>query len=162
MAVARAFYHLPYHWAEMRLEQRSEREFAFYSRRRFSSRQVIFNARYRGLGPNGSLAENRGGTLEHFVTERSCLYSSNRAGQPIRANLHHVSWPLEEAEAEIERNDLADCDRARTAESGAGAALFAPACGLCVAKRTGAPGVGGQACHSGRFTVGLKRQSAER
>jgi uncharacterized protein YqjF (DUF2071 family) len=68
---------------------------------------VIFNARYRGLGPNASLAENRGGTFEHFVTERSCLYSSNRAGQPIRANLHFVSWPLEEAAAEIERNDLA-------------------------------------------------------
>jgi hypothetical protein len=107
VAAARTFYHLPYYWAEMRLEQRSEREFAFYSRRRFSSRQVIFNARYRGLGPNVSLAENRGGTFEHFVTERSCLYSSNRAGQPIRANLHYVSWPLEEAQAEIERNDLA-------------------------------------------------------
>ena len=25
----------------------------------------------------------------------------------MRANLHHVPWPLEEAEAEIERNDLA-------------------------------------------------------
>jgi hypothetical protein len=34
------------------------------------------------------------------------LFSSNRAGQPIRANLHYVSWPLEDAEAEIERNDL--------------------------------------------------------
>ena len=35
------------------------------------------------------------------------MFSTNRAGQPIRANLHHVPWPLEEAEAEIERNDLA-------------------------------------------------------
>jgi hypothetical protein len=107
VAVARCYYHLPYYWSDMRLEQRSEREFSFYSRRRFSNREVIFNARYRGLGPNSRLAENRGGTLEHFLTERSCLYSSNRAGQPIRANLHFVSWPLEEAEAEIERNDLA-------------------------------------------------------
>jgi hypothetical protein len=39
--------------------------------------------------------------------ERDCLFSSNRDGQPIRANLHHISWPLEEAEANIERNDLA-------------------------------------------------------
>jgi uncharacterized protein YqjF (DUF2071 family) len=107
VAVARTYYHLPYHWSEMRLEQRSEREFSFYCRRRFSSRQVIFNARYRGLGPNSRLVEHRIGTLESFLTERSCLYSSNRAGQPIRANLHYVPWPLEEAEAEIERNDLA-------------------------------------------------------
>jgi hypothetical protein len=39
--------------------------------------------------------------------ERSCLFSRNRAGQPIRANLHQIAWPLEEAAAEIERNDLA-------------------------------------------------------
>jgi uncharacterized protein YqjF (DUF2071 family) len=55
----------------------------------------------------GKLAELSHGTLEYFLTERSCLFSSNRAGQPIRANLHYVPWPLEEAEAEIERNDLA-------------------------------------------------------
>jgi uncharacterized protein YqjF (DUF2071 family) len=107
VAVARTYYHLPYYWAAMRMEQRSKREFAFYSRRRFSGQDVIFNARYRGLGPNSRLAENRSGTLEHFLTERSCLYSSNSAGQAIRANLHYVPGPLEEAEAEIERNDLA-------------------------------------------------------
>lgn len=106
-AIGRSFYHLPYYWSEMHLEPRSEREFAFYSRRRFSTRPVIFKARYRGLGPSSRLAEHRAGTLEYFLTERSCLFSSNRAGQPIRANLHYVSWPLEEAEAEIERNDLA-------------------------------------------------------
>lgn len=106
VGVAHALYHLPYHWAEMRLEQRSEREFAFYSRRRFSPRQVIFKARYRGLGPTRKLAEMRPGTLEHFLTERSYLFSSNRAGQPIRASLHQVPCPLEEAEAHIERNDL--------------------------------------------------------
>ena len=107
VAVARAYFHLPCNWAEMRLEQRTEREFVFYSRRRFSSRPVIFNARYRGLGPTCRLAENRCGSLEYFFTERYCLYSANRAGQPIRANIHYVSWPLEEAEAEIEQNDLA-------------------------------------------------------
>jgi hypothetical protein len=106
-AIGRAFYRLPYHWAEMHLEQRTEREFSFYSRRRFASRPVVFKARYRGLGPSRKLAEIGAGTLEHFLIERDCLFSSNRDGQPIRASLHHVSWPLEEAEAEIEQNDLA-------------------------------------------------------
>ena len=107
VGMARLMYHLPYHVAEMQLEPRSDREFAFYSRRRFQDKNVIFKARYRGLGPSRRLAEIHVGTLEYFVTERTCLFSTNRAGQPIRANLHHVSWPLEEAEAEIERNDLA-------------------------------------------------------
>jgi uncharacterized protein YqjF (DUF2071 family) len=107
VAAGRAFFHLPYHWADMRMEQRGEREFSFYSRRRFTARPVVFRARYRGLGPTVKLAENRLGTLEYFLMERDCLFTSNREGQPIRANLRQVSSPLEEAEAEIERNDLA-------------------------------------------------------
>ena len=107
VAAAHAIYHLPYKLAEMHLERRSDREFAFYSRRRFSPSPVIFKARYRGLGPTQKTAEIRPGSFEYFFSERNCVFSTNRAGQPIRANLHHVSWPLEEAEAEIERNDLA-------------------------------------------------------
>jgi len=107
IAAARAVYHLPYFFSEMHLEPRSEREFAFYSRRRFSRQQVIFKARYRGLGPSRRTVEIRSGSFEQFMSERPCVFSVNRSGQPIRSNLHHVSWPLEEAEAEIERNDLA-------------------------------------------------------
>ena len=104
---ARTFYHLPCYWASMRLEQRAEREFAFYSSRWFSNTEVVFNARYRGLGPTSKLAECRRGSFEYFVTERNCLFSTDRTGRPIRNNLHHVPWPLEEAEAEIEHNDMA-------------------------------------------------------
>ena len=108
VGVARMFFHLPCHWAEMRLEQRSEREFSFYSRRLMTDQRAMFKARYRGLGPTRKLAEMRSGTLEHFLTERYCLFTRNRAGQAIRANLHHIPWPLEEAEAEIECNDLVE------------------------------------------------------
>jgi hypothetical protein len=104
---ARMVYSLPYHWAEMRLDQRSEREFSFYSRRRTTGQTVIFKARYRGLGPTRKLAESRIGTLEHFLTERYTLFTTSRAGVAMRANIHHIPWPLEEAEAEIEQNDLA-------------------------------------------------------
>jgi uncharacterized protein YqjF (DUF2071 family) len=107
VGVARGIFHLPCHWAEMRLDRRSEREFSFYSRRRFSGTPVLFKARYRGLGPTRKLAEHRSGTLENFFSERYCLFSRNRDGQATRSNLHHVPWPLEEAEAEIEHNDLA-------------------------------------------------------
>ena len=107
VAFARALYSLPYHWAQMRLEQRSEREFSFYSRRHAPGKPVIFKARYRGLGPTRKLVESRSGSLEYFLTERYCLFTRNRAGEPMRASIHHIPWPLEEAEAEIEQNDLA-------------------------------------------------------
>jgi hypothetical protein len=107
VAFARTFYSLPYHWAEMHIEQRSEREFSFYSRRRLAPQPVLFKARYRGLGPTRRLAESRPGSLEYFLTERYSLFTRDRAGQAMRAGIHHVPWPLEEAEAEIEHNDLA-------------------------------------------------------
>jgi uncharacterized protein YqjF (DUF2071 family) len=106
VGVGRMFYRLPYHWAEMWHQQRTEREFAFYSRRRLQEKPVIFRVRYRGLGPTRKLAESRPGSFEYFLMERSCLFNTNRDGQTVRTNLHHVSWPLEEAEADIERNDL--------------------------------------------------------
>jgi hypothetical protein len=106
VAFASTIYSLPYYWAEMKLQQRSEREFAFYSRRRWTNPPVIFKARYRGLGPTRKLVESRSGSLEYFLTERYCLFTRSRAGEPMRANIHHVPWPLEEAEAEIEKNDL--------------------------------------------------------
>jgi uncharacterized protein len=107
IAVARALYHLPYYWADMRFDQRSEREFAFSSSRHFAGGKVNFNARYRGLGPTRKTAEHSAGSFEYFFSERSYLFGANRAGQPVRAHLHHVPWPLEDAEAEIDRNDLA-------------------------------------------------------
>jgi hypothetical protein len=107
VALAHTFFHLPYHWAEMRLDQRTEREFSFSSRRRFTSEPVMFKARYRGLGPTRKLAEASNGTLEYFLMERSSLFTCNRQGQAVRSSLHHVPWPLEDAEADIERNDLA-------------------------------------------------------
>ena len=108
VAVAHMVYHLPYYWR--RCGWSSDRSGSLRSTAAGGSRdtQVIFKARYRGLGPTRKTGgDSRRDRFEYFLTERSCLFSTNRAGQPIRANLHHVPWPLEEAEAEIERNDLA-------------------------------------------------------
>jgi uncharacterized protein YqjF (DUF2071 family) len=107
VAAGRMFYHLPIHWAEMRLEQRSEREFSFYSRRLLSRRKAVFSVRYRGLGPSSKLAESHPGTLESFLMERYCFFTRNRAGHTIAAKMHYFPWPLEEAEADIEQNNLA-------------------------------------------------------
>lgn len=105
---ARMLYHLPYYWAAMSIERRGDREFAYWCRRRFSSTPVVFQARYRGLGPTRRLAECLPGSLEYFLTERYCLFTRDRDGQIMRASIHHVSWQLEEAEADIARNDLAE------------------------------------------------------
>jgi uncharacterized protein len=103
---ARSVYHLPYHWAQMNIQPRGEREFSFYSRRLLSGKTVRFAARYRGLGPTHKLAHSRPGSIEYFLTERHCLFTRDALGRLMRANIHYIPSPLEDAEAIIERNDL--------------------------------------------------------
>lgn len=106
VAVARLLSGWPYHWAEMRLEQLNDRDYAIYSRRMFGSPSVIFKARYRSLGMSRRLVETRPGSLEAFLAERNFFYCRNRAGETVRSSFHCVASPLEEAEALIEQNDL--------------------------------------------------------
>ena len=105
--VARTFFHLPYFWAQMRVEPHGDREIEFHSRRLVSRKPVKFSARYRGLGPSRQMLQSRVGTIESFLTERYCLFTKDGAGRLLRADIHHVPWTLEEAEADIEQNDLA-------------------------------------------------------
>jgi uncharacterized protein len=106
VALARTVFHLPYHWARMSVRTRREREFTYQSERLLSARPVRFRAHYRGLGKLSTLEPSRPGTLEHFLTERYCFFTSNRRGQLLSGDIHHTPWPLEAAEAEIELNDL--------------------------------------------------------
>lgn len=106
VVMERMLHELPYYWARIRHERRDEREFGFQSERLLTRRPVRFKARYRGLGPTRRLAYRPQGTLEHFLTERYCQFTANRQGRLLRGELHHAPWPLEEAEAEIEINDL--------------------------------------------------------
>ncbi|HUG13921.1 MAG TPA: DUF2071 domain-containing protein, partial [Thermomicrobiales bacterium] len=45
-------------------------------------------------------------SLDRWLTERYCLYTFDRKGQVSRQEIDHVVWPLQPAEAEIERNTM--------------------------------------------------------
>jgi len=98
---ARAFYHLPYFFADMKVE--SAGAHILYSSIRCGS-----NAEFRGrYGPVGPVVVRAPGTLEHWLTERYCLYTVHR-GRVWRGEIHHSPWPLQDAFAEIELNTMAD------------------------------------------------------
>ena len=47
-------------------------------------------------------------SLDHFLTERYCLYAPGRAAVPsLRAEIHHAPWPLQPARAVVARNTMA-------------------------------------------------------
>lgn len=97
---ARRFFHLPYHQACMSLVQK-DGWYCYESYRLGGS--AAFTGRYR---PVGEQYESIPGTLEHWLTERYCLYAQAPSGRLYRNEVHHVPWPLHRAEAEISGNTM--------------------------------------------------------
>jgi hypothetical protein len=102
VAVARRWFGLPYFSAEMEVRPEGE-GFRFGSRRRGDGVPAEFRARYGLSGPE---FRARPGSLEHFLTERYCLYAVSR-GRIVRGEIHHQPWPLRPGRAEIEANTMA-------------------------------------------------------
>lgn len=100
---ARRFFRLPYYRADMRVTRSGER-IRYTSVRRFPGMRVAFRGEYWPVGP---VFESRPGTIEHFLTERYCLYTASPAGEILDAHVHHLPWPLQPAAAEIEENTIA-------------------------------------------------------
>jgi uncharacterized protein YqjF (DUF2071 family) len=100
---ARTLFQLPYFLA--RIDREKEAGAIHYrSRRLFTQDRAPVDMRYRGLGTVAAPSEP--GTLAYFLTERYCLFTTF-AGKVLIGEIHHLPWPLEQAEAEIAVNELA-------------------------------------------------------
>lgn len=97
---ARAFYHLPYFYADMK-SQNVDGEIEYRSSRRGA--QAEFCGRY---GPITRVEQRGLGTLEHWLTERYCLYTVHRE-KVYRGEIHHAPWPVQDASAKIDANRMA-------------------------------------------------------
>jgi hypothetical protein len=96
---ARATYRLRYFFARMKVHE--EHGWTDYHSSRAGGAEL--QAKYR---PTKPVALRQPGTLEHWLTERYCLYTVSR-NSLYRAEIHHEPWPLQDAEAEISRNRMA-------------------------------------------------------
>jgi uncharacterized protein len=100
---ARFLFNLPYYAAAMQVHV-GPTGIVHYRSDRHGPPPAQFAATYRGAG---SPFAARAGSLEHFLTERYCLYNVDGRGAPYRLDVHHPPWPLQRAEADISRNTLA-------------------------------------------------------
>lgn len=105
VAGARTLYHLPYFRAAMRIRAAADGTVLYQSQRTHrAARPAEFTARYRPAGP---VVRHSPGTLDHWLSERYCLYAVDSARRVYRAEIHHRPWPLQPATAEIGRNTMA-------------------------------------------------------
>jgi uncharacterized protein YqjF (DUF2071 family) len=95
---ARRLYRLPYFRADISVRRRSGE--ILYDCSRDDGK--AFSAAYC---PDGEVFAAAPGSLEHFLTERYCLYAEHE-GQLYRADIHHRPWPLQSADARIDLNTM--------------------------------------------------------
>ncbi|CAN5481730.1 DUF2071 domain-containing protein [soil metagenome] len=100
--VARLAFGIPYFRA--RVSSSREGDGVVFASRRPGPPPAEFRARYRPSGPVWSAPS---GTLEHFLTNRLCLYATDRTGRIRRADIEHGPWPLQDAEVEISLDTMA-------------------------------------------------------
>ena len=94
---------LPYHHANMTVSQAGET--ITYRSVRYSNPDAAFDATYE---PLGAVFEAPPGSLEHFLTERYCLYHLDHRAHAYRLDIHHPPWRLQRARATLVRNTMAD------------------------------------------------------
>jgi len=63
-----------------------------------------FSAAYRPTGPSYRAAP---GSLDHWLTERYCLYAALDGERIVYGEIQHAPWPLQPAEAELRTNTMA-------------------------------------------------------
>lgn len=105
VAVAQAWFHLPYFRARMSCQVKDGWITYRSERSHRGACSGVLAGRYRALGgafraPPGSLA--------HFLTERYCLYAADASGGILRGEIHHEPWPLQSAEAHFSMNTMAE------------------------------------------------------
>jgi uncharacterized protein YqjF (DUF2071 family) len=103
VAVARAWFHLPYFRARMSCEDHDGWIHYRSERTHGGAPGALLEAKYR---PAGQVFEAKPEALEHFLTERYCLYAAGPRGRIIRAEIHHPPWRLQVAEAEFAQNTM--------------------------------------------------------
>jgi uncharacterized protein len=96
---ARMAYHLPYYFARMKVTD-ADGSFRYESVRNPST---LLRATY---SPVDAVQLRKPGTLEHWLTERYCLYTIF-GGDVYRAEIHHEQWPLQDAQADFSANTMA-------------------------------------------------------
>lgn len=102
---ARSLFHLPYHKADIHLEQQDQ-TIIYTSSREDGIAAARFNATWTIGEP---LPQAEPGSLEFFLIERYCLYTSDEK-KLYRCRIHHQPWPLQEAKLSAYKSSMIESD----------------------------------------------------
>ncbi|HKP89587.1 MAG TPA: DUF2071 domain-containing protein [Thermoleophilaceae bacterium] len=118
---ARRIYRVPYFHARMRVRGRGGAVDFESERTQSDGPAARLAIHYEAAGP---AFEPEPGSLEHFLTERYCLYTLDDRQRVLRGDIHHPPWRIRPATARLAENtmgeqvglDLADAPLVHLAE----------------------------------------------
>jgi uncharacterized protein YqjF (DUF2071 family) len=102
---ARVAFHLPYFNASMGIGVEGDVTHYISERTHRGANKAVFSGNY---APIDSVQNYPTDSLDRWLTERYALYAANKRGKIFRGDIHHHPWELQPAEAEIERNTMAE------------------------------------------------------
>lgn len=100
---ARTLFHLNYFDADITLTRTGADVRYVSARTDARGRAANFGASYTAIG---EVLEPQPGSLEHFLTERYCLYAVSGASSVHRLEIHHRPWLLQTARAELDARSV--------------------------------------------------------
>jgi len=103
VAVARRWFFLNYYRAAMQCDAGPNGVAYASVRTHKGAPPAEFTAIYR---PAGEVYRAKPGDLDHWLTERYCLYTLGRNHTILRGEIDHEPWPLQPAEAEVLTNTM--------------------------------------------------------
>jgi len=103
--VAQKYFCLPYYHARMKCDLQQNQVQYFSRRIHAKAPSAEFAARYEPCDEIEIVPKD---SLEYWLTERYCLYAKKKSGDVCRAEIHHLPWPLQRANADIETNSMTD------------------------------------------------------
>lgn len=99
--IAKKWYHLPYHSADISIRQ-TKRAIQVDSVRRNEAK----NAFQGTCIPSKEIYFPATNSLDHFLTEKYRFYTTQNGHDVYYGDIHHPPWPLKKAEVQIDRNTL--------------------------------------------------------
>ena len=103
LAISKGWYHLPYCSAEISYRKEGDTFHCHSLRKGKSDNPITFTGSFT---PDLEVYFPEDGTIDHWLTERYCLYSQDNRGNLYCGDIHHKPWPLQKAEAIISTNTL--------------------------------------------------------
>lgn len=101
VTAAKNLYHLPYWYADMKINNR-DNGIEFESKRR-QNPDIELACSYRAISEPFQTTK---GSFEEWMVERYCFYVLNASGLPLRCDILHEPWTIQQAEAKFKHHSI--------------------------------------------------------